>query len=159
MRAMSRIAVEVVIDAPITVVWADVEEISSHVEWMQDAEQIRFLTDRHAGVGTRFECKTVVGPFKLTDIMEITEWEAGRVMGVTHQGLVGGSGRFTLRASGSNTIFSWVEELHFPWYFGGMIGATAASPVLKAIWKGNLRRLSSRIETAYAHQRRQQASE
>jgi len=147
------IAVEVVIAAPVTFVWDDVQDISSHVDWMQDAAEIRFLGDRRRGVGTRFECDTVVGPLKLTDVMEITEWEHGRCMGVRHQGIVGGTGAFRLRASGSNTVFSWVEKLHFPWYFGGPIGALVARPVLRAIWRGNLRRLKRRIESAYVSRR------
>lgn len=135
--------------------WSDLVDISSHVEWMQDAEAIRFLTDEHRGLGTRFECDTVVGPFKLTDVMEITEWQSGRSMGVRHQGLIGGTGLFTLRPSGSTTVFSWVEELDFPWYFAGPLGATAARPVLKSIWRGNLRRLKHRIEHQYALHRRE----
>lgn len=149
------IAVEVVIDAPLRIVWADVENIASHTEWMLDAAEIRFLTDQHQGTGTRFECDTVVGPFKLTDLMEITSWEAPTTMGVRHQGIVGGIGEFTLRPSGSSTIFSWVERLTFPWYFAGPLGALVARPVLKAIWKGNLRRLKHRIESNYAAQRRE----
>jgi len=143
------IAVEIVIDAPASFVWQDVQNISSHVDWMQDAAQIRFITDQHQGVGTRFECDTVVGPIKLTDVMEITQWADGRTMGVHHQGIVGGTGVFTLRPSGSTTVFSWVEELEFPWYLGGPLGAIVARPVLKAIWKGNLRRLKGHIEGKY----------
>ena len=52
---------------------------------MADAEVIRFLTEQTAGVGTRFECVTKVGPIRLTDEMEITEWEPGRAMGVRHE--------------------------------------------------------------------------
>ena len=55
---------------------------------MQDATEIRFLTDHVEGSGTRFECDTKVCPFKLTDVMEITEWEDARHMGVRHVGLV-----------------------------------------------------------------------
>ena len=144
------IAVEIVIDAPIAFVWADVQDISTHVEWMQDAEEIRFLSDRRQGLGTRFACETVVGPFRLTDVMEITDWHHQQSMGVHHQGIVSGTGDFRLRASGSSTVFSWVEKLRFPWYFAGPLGAMAARPVLKAIWKGNLRRLKARIEDSYA---------
>lgn len=150
---MPGIAVEVVIDAPTDFVWADVEDISTHVDWMQDAEQIRFLSESHRGLGTRFECDTVVGPFKLTDVMEITNWQPGQSMGVRHQGLVTGTGEFKLRASGSTTVFSWVEQLSFPWYFAGPIGAAAARPILTALWKGNLRRLKNQIETKYAAER------
>jgi len=150
----SSVAVEVVINAPVDFVWADVEDISTHVSWMLDAAEIRFLSEQQQGLGTRFECDTVVGPFKLTDVMEITEWAPTRSMGVHHQGLVGGSGVFTMRPSGSTTVFSWVEELIFPWYFAGPVGAWFARPVLKTIWKGNLRRLKSRIEASYAAERR-----
>lgn len=149
--AVPGIAVEIVIDVPAAFVWQDVKDIASHVEWMQDAAEIRFLTDQRQGVGTRFECDTVVGPLKLTDVMEVTEWTEARTMGVHHQGIVGGTGVFTLRPSGSTTVFSWVEELEFPWYLGGNLGAFVARPVLKAIWKGNLRRLKQRIETKHAN--------
>lgn len=147
------IAVEVVIAAPVTFVWADIENISSHVDWMLDAAEIRFLSERKRGVGTRFECDTKVGPLKLTDVMEITTWKHASAMGVRHQGIVGGTGEFGLRASGSNTVFSWVEQLRFPWYFAGSLGAMVARPVLKAIWKGNLRRLKARVEDSYAKDR------
>lgn len=128
---MPGIAVEIVIDAPAAFVWSDVEDITSHVDWMQDA----------------------VGPFKLTDVMEITEWEDARRMGVRHQGIVGGTGVFSLTPSGSATVFSWVEELDFPWYLAGPLGASVARPVLKAIWRGNLRRLKKRIEAKWAEER------
>jgi len=147
------IAVEIVIDAPVAAVWAGVEDILTHVDWMLDAEEIRFLTDRQQGVGTRFECDTKVGPIRLTDVMEITDWTPQKSMGVRHQGIVGGTGIFSLRASGSTTVFSWVEELTFPWYLGGPLGAAASRPVLRSIWKGNLRRLKDRIEADQAADR------
>lgn len=148
------IAVEIVIDAPASFVWKDVEDVATHVDWMHDARAIRFLTDQRSGVGTRFECDTVVGPLKLTDVMEITEWTAPQTMGVHHQGIVGGAGVFNLRASGSSTVFSWVEDLSFPWYLGGPLGALAARPALKSVWTGNLRRLKSIVETHYGEERR-----
>lgn len=128
-------------------IWADVRDIQSHTTWMQDAEEIRFLTDHIEGVGTKFECDTKVGPFKLTDVMEITEWVDERRMGVRHVGLVEGSGVFTLTPVGPNqTEFRWEEDLKFPIFMGGPVGAFAARPVLKAIWKRNLARLKARIE-------------
>ncbi len=71
---MARIRVTTMLAAPPRRVWADLEDISSHPEWMADAVGIRFLSEQRTGVGTRFECDTKVGPFRLTDVMEITEW-------------------------------------------------------------------------------------
>lgn len=143
---MAKIRVSTIVDAPPARVWADVEDIASHVEWMADAASIRFLSDRRSGVGTRFECDTKIGPFTTTDVMEITEWVPGKTMGVRHSGVVSGAGRFTLKkASGGRTQFQWRERLVFPRWMGGPVGAFAAKPVLRWVWRRNLRRLADRF--------------
>ena len=143
---MAKIRVSTVLDAPPDVVWADVEDIATHHEWMADAVAIRFLGEQRRGVGTRFECDTKVGPFRLTDVMEVTEWAPGRAMGVTHVGLVTGTGRFTLRRlRGGRTRFQWKERLRFPWWLGGPVGALAAKPVLTWVWRRSMRDLQRRF--------------
>ena len=145
---MPRVHVSVVIDAQPAVVWAAVEDIASHVDWMLDARAIRFTSPQRAGVGTTFDCATKVGPFRLTDRMEIVRWEPRRAMYVRHSGLITGTGGFTLeRARRARTRFVWDEPLRFPWYFGGPIGALAAKPVLTAIWKRSLANLKAKVES------------
>jgi uncharacterized protein YndB with AHSA1/START domain len=143
---MARIRVSTTLDAPPERVWADIEDVGSHAEWMADAVAIRFLSDQRQGEGTRFECDTRVGPITLTDVMEITEWEPERAMGVDHVGVVGGTGRFTLTPIwGGRTRFQWEEELRFPLWLGGPIGALVGRPVLAWIWRRNLRALQRRF--------------
>jgi hypothetical protein len=140
---MARLRVSTTLDRQPGQVWAYVQDIASHVDWMDDAVRIRFLGPERSGVGTRYECDTKVGPFRLTDVMEITEWEPGRVMGVRHVGLVTGTGRFTLKARrGGRTRFTWAERLAFPWWLGGPVTAVAAKPVLRRVWRRNLRNLA-----------------
>ena len=144
---MSRIKIEVCIRAPLQLVWEMVADIRTHTEWMVDAESITVTSDCSSGVGTTFDCVTKIGPFRTIDHMEITEWIEERVMGVAHRGLVSGSGRFTLQEAGpSDTNFSWEETLTFPWWIGGRLTSIGSTPVLKAIWRGNLRRLSRLVE-------------
>ena len=146
---MPRIEVSTVIDAPPATVWANVEDVGTHVGWMADAEAITFTSDQRQGVGTTFDCLTKVGPLKLTDRMVITEWEDAATMGVRHEGLVTGEGRFTLRAvDDDRTEFAWAETLRFPWWMGGPVGGAVGAPVLKRIWRGNLRRLKALVEGA-----------
>lgn len=141
------VVVSVLIDRTPAEVWADVRDIATHVDWMHDAVAIRFMSDQREGVGVRFECDTKVGPFELVDVMEVTAWEDEKTMGVRHVGLVEGSGEFTLRPiGGDKTDFRWEEDLTFPLWMGGPIGAFFARPVLKAIWKRNLKNLKARIE-------------
>ncbi len=146
---MSQIRVAIEIDAPPARVWEVVEPVERHVDWMHDAVAIHFTSDQTRGVGTEFLCDTKVGPIKLVDRMEITEWTPGEVMGVRHIGLVTGSGRFTLEPIdlGRRTRFVWQEELTFPWWLGGPLGAYIGGKVaLRPIWRRNLRGLKRLVE-------------
>lgn len=137
-----------VVDAPVSAVWHDLADIARHVEWMGDAESIRFVGEQRAGVGTRFDCVTRVGPLRTVDRMEVTGWRDGREIGVRHEGLVKGEGRFALDPvePDGGTKVTWTEELRFAWYLGGWVTVLLARPVLRRIWRGNLRRLAARVE-------------
>lgn len=144
---MRPVLVSIDISASPAAVWDYVKDISTHPEWMRDALAIRFTSPTSAGVGTTFECDTRVGPFRLTDHMEVTEWRDGEVMGIRHVGAVTGEGRFTLVPTpAGGTRFEWAEELEFPARRGGALAALLARPVLKRVWRGNLQRLRDRIE-------------
>jgi hypothetical protein len=152
---MGRIRVSTVIDASPTEVWEVVRHLDRHVEWMHDATAIRFTSRSHEGTGTTFDCDTRVGPFRLTDRMEVIAWRTGRTIGVRHVGLVTGEGVFSLRSVRSvrrprqeRTRFSWDERLEFPWWMGGRVGVLAGRPVLKAIWRRNLHALKHQVEAA-----------
>jgi hypothetical protein len=158
--AVSDVVVSIELDTTPAEAWAIVEPVENHVDWMADAVAIRFETEQSRGVGTTFLCDTKIGPLKLTDQMEITEWvpavnaadgSAGidGVMGVRHSGIVTGSGRFTIRplGDGARSAFTWSESLDFPWFFGGRIGeVVAAKVVLGPIWGRNLKALKRLVE-------------
>jgi hypothetical protein len=144
---MAGIRVSTTIDATPKQVWEVVRHVGHHVEWMADAEAIRFTSHRTSGVGTTFDCDTRVGPFRLTDKMEITRWEPRKAMGVKHVGVVTGTGQFTLKGRrGGRTRFTWAEELVFPWWMGGPFGAVIGGEVLRLIWARNLSRLKAIVE-------------
>ena len=142
---MITIKVETLIPATPEQVWNCVSDISSHTEWMMDAERIDFVTDQRSGVGTAFDCLTKVGPIKMTDRMEVTEWQDDHAMGVRHSGLVTGTGVFTLTPEGQQTRFSWKEQLGFPTHLGGRVTEFVAKPILTKLWEGNLRRLNAQV--------------
>jgi len=144
-----RIRVAVEIDAPPGEVWAAVEPIERHVDWMADATTIRLTSESSRGVGAAFECDTKVGPVSLVDVMTITEWVPQRRMGVRHTGVVSGTGAFELEPIdlARRTRFTWTEDLTFPWYFGGRLGEVIGGrAVLKRIWMRNLRELKALVE-------------
>jgi len=139
--------VSTVVDASPAEVWSAVEDISSHVLWMHDAVSISYTSRRTSGVGTTFDCRTRVGPLRLTDKMEITAWRPRRQMGVRHVGVVSGKGAFVLQpVRRGRTKFTWKERLHFPWYLGGPIGGVIGARVLRMVWRRNLRTLKRLVE-------------
>ena len=147
---MSRITVSIELAASPARVWEIVEPVERHVDWMADAVAIRFTNSQTRGVGTTFDCDTKVGPIKLTDRMEITEWVPEKSMGVKHVGIVTGTGVFTIEplGNGQYSKFTWSEELTFPWWLGGPIGEViGGNIVMKAIWRRTLKKLKALVET------------
>ncbi len=65
-----------------------------------------------------------------------------------HTGLVTGNGSFELTSLDAvSTRFTWRENLDFPWFLGGRLTARIAAPILAGIWRRNLRRFKTRIES------------
>jgi hypothetical protein len=142
---MARIRISQVIDRTPSEVWNEMRHIERHVNWMKDAVSITFTSETTEGVGTSFLCLTKVGPLKTQDAMTITEWRENEAMGVTHVGLIKGSGAFLLSTTVGGCLVSWEERLIFPWWAFGEIGAQIAKPVLRGIWKLNLGNLASLV--------------
>jgi uncharacterized protein YndB with AHSA1/START domain len=137
------------IDASPATVWAAVEDIESHTDWMKDAVRITFKSEPHRGVGAEFECLTRVGPLFTTDKFVVTRWRPGEVMGIEHRGAVTGNAEFRLEPHGdARTSFCWEERLRFPWWLGGIVGERVGGPVLRRLWSGNIARLKASIEDA-----------
>lgn len=91
------------------------------------------------------EVATRVGPLRTLDILEVTGWDEGTSIDVAHRGLITGKGTLATAPLNGDTRVSWVEELRFPWWLGGPMTAGLASPVLAAIWRGNLERLEDAL--------------
>ena len=142
-----RIQVSTVINKPLTTVWDEVKIMENHVNWMEDAAKIDFLSDNTSGIDTKMKVLTKVGPISLNDIITVTEWVEKKSIGVIHQGIVTGKCVFYLSEIDENsTMFTWDEELKFPIYLGGPIGEFFGGMVLKQIWKKNLKNLKEIIE-------------
>ncbi|MGD2060334.1 MAG: SRPBCC family protein [Acidimicrobiia bacterium] len=147
MTEMAHIRVGRSMRAAPELVWSALADLESHADWMKDAESIVFTGEQRRGVGTRMEVKTVVGPLRTLDKMEVVGWEEGRSIEVIHTGLVSGQGTLQATPDADGTLVTWEETLTFPWYLGGPITAFFAKPVLRGIWRGNLMRLEESLSS------------
>ena len=136
------IKVSTVINAPLKTVWNEVSRLENHTNWMNDAEKIDFLSENNSGMGTEMKVLTKIGPIKLYDYMTVTNWIVEKSIAVDHIGIVTGKGEFKLEEiDENNTKFNWEETLKFPIYLGGIIGEFFGAPILKLIWRKNLKNL------------------
>lgn len=135
------------INAPPEVVWARLADLGSHADWMADAEAIQFRGEQRQGVGTEMRVPTKVGLLRTNDRMVVTEWDELRAIGVRHEGLVSGEGRFEIRPRDGASELVWSERLEFPWWLGGGLTALLARPILRRIWRANLGRFRGMVES------------
>lgn len=143
---MTPVRVSLVIPLPVERVWEEASRLDRHVEWMADARSIDFLGSQRSGAGTRMRVETRFGPLHTSDIMIVTAWEPPRRIAVEHGGLFTGWGCFLLDPAGPGaTRFTWEEQIRFPWFLGGRLGALAARPILSLVWRRNLKRLRARL--------------
>ena len=141
------ISVSTSINKSIEEVWKEVSILKNHTNWMKDAVSIEFLNEKTEGLGTKMKVLTKIGPIKLFDYMTVTEWIEKKSIGVDHIGIITGEGKFTLNEISKNeTEFCWKETLKFPFYLAGPIGEVFGSPILKIIWKNNLKGLKELFE-------------
>ena len=143
-------SLEIEISAPIKFVWDYIADIESHVAWMDDAESVVSTSELKNAVDALYVCDTKVGPLKVKDKMRVTKYDPPTNMEIEHIGAVSGSGVFRLQVlSEDSTLFTWEENLVFPWYMGASIGKIIGMKLLHHIWRNNLRTLKTEIENKF----------
>lgn len=140
-----RIEVSIDIAQPIETVWDDLARLETHSEWMRDAESIEFLTEQRQGAGTKIRVPTRIGPLRTVDEIEFTSWEPPDRMAIAHRGLFTGTGDISLRSVAQTTTVTWREDVTFPLRFAGPIGEFVAAPILRLVWRANLKQLARRF--------------
>lgn len=138
--------VATLINAPASRVWREASDFASHLEWMDDAKEIRFLGVKHSGKGTTFNVLTRIWKLEVDDRIVVTGWDEPERIAISHDGAVQGNGTFILTPTTGGTEFIWEENLLFPFYMGGPLGELTARPLMRRIWTKNLASLKDRVE-------------
>lgn len=146
------VVTRVVVARPRAQVWAVLADVQRQPEWMRDALSIEMLTEGPMDVGSRMKVPTQIGPFRTTDIMEVTAYDPPRRWTVVHRGAVTGEGTFTLMETrgGSETEVEWRERLAAPLGPLGRFGMTMVRPLLRRTFQDDLDRFQALCEKSAA---------
>lgn len=150
---MSRVELTVPVDvqAPAEAVWRAVTDWPGQGEWMLGTRVEVDSSGDGRYLGAVLSAVTGVGPFGVTDTMEIVEWQPPRRCVVRHTGrVVRGAGVFEVVELGpERSRFLWSELLDLPL---GVLGRTAwplVRPAMRAGVEASLRRMARLCETRY----------
>ena len=152
---MAHFEIRTFIPASAAAVWAVLEDLERHGEWMVDIRELAVVSEQKRGVGTVIQATSAVfGLPVVKDLIEVTAWEPGRRMDVRRETPAAGFGKVALRGTASfvldrvhnGTILTWIEDFRAPLGPLGEAGfAVAVRPHMRRVFGrslGNVRRLA-----------------
>ena len=108
---MSKMVVTRTIDAPVEKVFETVGHIENFKRAIPHIVDVKFLSEQHSGVGTRFQETRLMGGREASTELEVTEWvENERVRIVADSGGTIWDTVFTVAAEGSGTVLEMEME-------------------------------------------------
>jgi hypothetical protein len=145
------LTVPVDVDAPAAAVWRKVTDWEGQGDWMLGT-RVR-VTGEGDGrrLGATLSAVTGIGPFGVTDRMEIVEWTPPRRCVVRHLGrAVRGDGVFEVVALDADRArVLWSELLDLPLGRLGALGWPVVRPAFRAGVAFSLRRMARRCAAEY----------
>jgi uncharacterized protein YndB with AHSA1/START domain len=153
--ARREITVSVDVDAPVETVWGEVTDWESQGEWMLGTA-VKVTRGDGTSVGSELAATTGVGPFGVTDTMEIVGWDPPHRATVRHTGrVVRGSGVFTVLERRTDdgreaSTFVWSEQLDLPLGALGALGWPVVKPAFAWGVKRSLDVLARRCEESWS---------
>jgi hypothetical protein len=139
-----------VVDAPIERTWALVADVPRQLEWMAEMKTLTFDTPGPVAVGTRATATIRILGIPVRDPVTVTVIEPPTRYAIRHEGPFSGTGEITLEAGadGTTTIVRWDETLVPPLL--PELGSLVQTPILRAIFQADLRRLKGLVEAGEA---------
>ena len=142
-----------VAEAPPEVVWALITDWERQDDWMLEASDFTVTSEQREGVGVEAEATIRIGGIKTRDRVTVSGWEPNKRLAIDHRGWVTGHGEILLTPlPRGRTHISWREELEPPLGLAGALGMTGFVPVMKRIFRRDLRVLATLARTT-AHPR------
>jgi uncharacterized membrane protein len=143
---MASITVSETIDAPVSAVFAYVDDYRNTIKYMKDMTKWEPAGDKTHGKGTRFALSMKVGPLTIDGEVEVDAWEENRTIGWKTKKGFRQDGSWSFREKGGGTEAAFTVEYDLPGGIAGKMMAKAIEPALKATLQGSVKQLKDQTE-------------
>lgn len=141
---MGRITIDMTINAPVTTVFAYVDDYRNTTKYMKDLVKWQPTGKVTHGKGAQFDVGMKAGPTTLTSVVDITTWTENKAIGWHSQEGFKQIGTWAFAAKGDRTAVTFDMEYEFGGGIAGRLLGRAAEPIVR----GNLQRS---VETLKLH--------
>ena len=116
---------------------------------MLEASDFEVIGEQREGVGVESRATVRIAGIRTRDTVRVSMWEPPRILVIDHLGWVKGSGEIQLQPVSEGTRMRWRETLFAPPKLGpfGRLGLRLASPLMRRIFRRDLRVLRSLVRT------------
>ncbi|MFN2389277.1 MAG: SRPBCC family protein [Actinomycetota bacterium] len=140
------IELDAVLPGPPEVVWALLTDWEHQDDWMLEASDFVVTSTAREGVGVEAEATITIGGISTRDAIRVVGWEPPHRLAIEHLGWVGGTGElFLTPVEHGSTYIYWREELIPPLGPPGFVGITLYKPLMRRIFRRDLRVLASLV--------------
>jgi uncharacterized membrane protein len=141
---MGRITIDMTINAPVSTVFAYVDDYRNTTKYMKDLVKWQPTGQVTHGKGAQFDVGMKAGPTTLTSVVDITTWTENKTIAWhSHEGFKQ-IGKWAFAAKGNATSVTFDMEYEFGGGIAGKLLGRAAEPIVR----GNLQRS---VETLKLH--------
>jgi uncharacterized membrane protein len=141
---MGRITIDMTINAPVSTVFAYVDDYRNTTKYMKDLVKWQPTGKVTHGKGARFDVGMKAGPTTLTSVVDITTWLENKAIGWDSNEGFKQVGLWAFRPKGDKTQVTFDMEYEFGGGIAGKLLGRAAEPIVR----GNLQRS---VETLKLH--------
>ena len=131
---------------PPDVVWHLITDWEHQGDWMLEASDFVVVGTQREGIGVEAEATVTIGGISTRDRVRVVGWEPGHRLAIRHLGWVSGTGElFLTPLPEGGTYLFWREDLEPPLGLLGRIGLAAFRPLMKRIFRRDLRVLEGLV--------------
>jgi len=133
---MGHITIEKTVNAPVTTVFAYVDDYRNTTKYMKDLVKWQPTGKVTHGKGAQFDVGMKAGPTTLTSVVDITVWAENRSIGWSSREGFKQIGRWDFTPRGDRTQVTFSLDYEFGGGIAGKLLGRAAEPIMR----GNLER-------------------